>query len=421
MKKNFTQPVIAFLFALLFSFTTQAQSGSALSYTSDDYTTLPDGIVSGLTSSYTIEAWVYWRGGAAWQRIFDFGNSTSEYIYLAASGDIVSGNALMTLGIKTSAGPSEQRAQGGVLPLNTWTHVAVTVDNATNNGRIYINGVISASTNSMTYRPADLGTTTQNWLGHSQYFGSPYFDPDFNGVIDEFRISNTLRYTGNFTPSQTFTSDASTVALYHFDEGAGQASEDATTNFADAILGATTAVETTDPSWINIATLPVYILQFNAQKQANAVVLKWKVYSTGEGGQFVIERSTDGSNFQTIGTLPIPATQGTYSFDYSDLSYSSGKNYYRLKVMENNAPPKYSAIVSIDANAFYTAYPTITTSQLYVKIPQATAISIYSINGMLVKKVNLSSSQNVDVSGLSRGTYQLSFEGSDECIRFVKM
>ncbi|HEU4633913.1 MAG TPA: LamG domain-containing protein, partial [Flavisolibacter sp.] len=250
MKKNFTQPVFAFVFALLFSFSALAQSGSALSYTTDDYTTLPDGIVSSLTGSYTIEAWVYWRGGDQWQRIFDFGNSTSEYIYLAASGDIISGNALMTLGIKTSAGPSEQRAQGGVLPVNTWTHVAVTVDNATNNGRIYINGVISASTNSMTYRPADLGTTTQNWLGHSQYSGSPFFDPDFNGVIDEFRISNTLRYTGNFTPAQTFTDDANTVALYHFDEGVGQVSADATANNGDAILGATAAVETTDPSWI---------------------------------------------------------------------------------------------------------------------------------------------------------------------------
>jgi hypothetical protein len=329
----------------------------------------------------------------------------------------------MTLGIKTSAGPSEQRAQGGVLPLNTWTHIAVTLDNATNNGRIYINGIISASTNSMTYRPADLGTTTQNWLGHSQYFGSPYFDPNFNGVIDEFRISNTLRYTGNFTPAQTFTADGNTVALYHFDEGVGQTSNDESANNFDAILGATVAVETTDPSWTNTATLPVYILQFDAQKTGKTVVLKWKVYSTGEGGQFVIERSSNGSNFQAIGTRPIPATQGTFSFDFTDLSYSSGKNYYRLKVMENNASVKYSSIVTVDTegNSFYTAYPTVTSSQIYVKIPEATTINIYNSNGMLMKKLRLSYSQNVDVQSFGGGTYQIQFEGSRETVRFIKM
>jgi hypothetical protein len=422
MKKTFTN-LFAFLFVLLLCFSSRAQSGPALSYVTDDYTTLPGGIVSGLSGSYTIEAWVYWRGGAQWQRIFDFGNSTSEYMYLAASGDIVGGDALMTFGIKTSAGPSEQRVQGGVLPLNTWTHVAVVVNDATDNARIYINGVISASTNSMTYRPADLGATANNWLGHSQYSGSPYFDPDFNGVIDEFRISNVLRYAANFTPATTFASDAGTEALYHFDEGSGQVSADATGNNADAILGTTVAVETTDPTWINTATLPVYILLFRAEKGPNGIVLQWKVFSTGEGGQFVIERSTDGINFQPAGTLAIPATQGTFSFDFTDHSYSNGKNYYRLQVAERNAAVKYSPVVSVDGvvNALYSAYPTVTSSQIFVKIPGATTIALYNSSGMLVKKQVLAYAQNIDLTGLASGTYHIRFEGSKETVRFIKL
>jgi hypothetical protein len=44
----------------------------------------------------------------------------------------------------------------------------------------------------------------------------------FNGFIDELRISNVLRYSGNFTrPSAPFTPDANTVGLYHFDEASG--------------------------------------------------------------------------------------------------------------------------------------------------------------------------------------------------------
>jgi hypothetical protein len=56
--------------------------------------------------------------------------------------------------------------------------------------------------------------------------GSGY--PSFSGWLDEVRLSNTLRYTGSFTPlSKPFVSDNQTVALYHFDEGGGNAVIDA--------------------------------------------------------------------------------------------------------------------------------------------------------------------------------------------------
>jgi hypothetical protein len=46
--------------------------------------------------------------------------------------------------------------------------------------------------------------------------------PSFKGYLDEVRLSTVLRYRGNFTPpSQPFTPDAQTAALYHFDEGSG--------------------------------------------------------------------------------------------------------------------------------------------------------------------------------------------------------
>ncbi|MCG8352403.1 MAG: hypothetical protein MI924_31945 [Chloroflexales bacterium] len=46
--------------------------------------------------------------------------------------------------------------------------------------------------------------------------------PSFNGWIDEVRISNVIRYSGDFKrPAQPLNMDSHTMALYHFDEGRG--------------------------------------------------------------------------------------------------------------------------------------------------------------------------------------------------------
>jgi hypothetical protein len=46
-----------------------------------------------------------------------------------------------------------------------------------------------------------------------------------NGQVDEFRISNTARYTSGFTPTTSaFTNDADTVLLIHADGADGSTS-----------------------------------------------------------------------------------------------------------------------------------------------------------------------------------------------------
>jgi hypothetical protein len=46
--------------------------------------------------------------------------------------------------------------------------------------------------------------------------------PSYSGWIDEIRLSTVLRYASDFSPpSQPFTADVDTAALYHLDEGSG--------------------------------------------------------------------------------------------------------------------------------------------------------------------------------------------------------
>ena len=52
----------------------------------------------------------------------------------------------------------------------------------------------------------------------------------FQGLIEEVRISGTVRYTEDFTPTLRFETDDQTIALYHFDEGSGNILNDASGN-----------------------------------------------------------------------------------------------------------------------------------------------------------------------------------------------
>ena len=58
--------------------------GDALEFDGEnDYLQLPADL--GTSTDFTFAAWVYWHGGAIWQRIFDFGNDTNQFLYLTPS------------------------------------------------------------------------------------------------------------------------------------------------------------------------------------------------------------------------------------------------------------------------------------------------------------------------------------------------
>jgi len=126
----------------------------------------------------TFAAWVKWYGGAVWQRIFDFGGSTTNYLFLTplASG------GMMRFAISTNSNGGEQQINAAMpLPTNSWCHVAVTLDGS--KGVMYLNGSPIATNASLTIRPWQTLPQNNN-LGKSQWAA----DPLFAGEISSFRI-----------------------------------------------------------------------------------------------------------------------------------------------------------------------------------------------------------------------------------------
>lgn len=154
------------------------QYGSALDLTgTNQYLMLPANLFASVTN-FTIALWVNWDGGNAWQRIFDFGNDTTQYMFLTPS----SGNGTLRFAVTTNGGGAEQVVETSPLPVGQWRHVAITCN--ANTARLYTNGVLAASSVSFTNAPASFNPAL-NYLGKSQYS-----DPLFNGRLDELYIYN---------------------------------------------------------------------------------------------------------------------------------------------------------------------------------------------------------------------------------------
>lgn len=107
------------------------------------------------------------------------------------------------------------------LALGKWNHVAGTYDGV--NIKIYVNGALAGTT----AETGNLGTSANPMtIGNNDTSAEP-----FKGFIDEVRISNSVRYTGAFTPQTTpFVADANTIYLAHMDEGTGTSISDSSGN-----------------------------------------------------------------------------------------------------------------------------------------------------------------------------------------------
>jgi arabinan endo-1,5-alpha-L-arabinosidase len=131
------------------------------------------GLPAGVSTLATFAGWVKWRGGAPWQRIFDFGEGTSRFFFLTP----LNSDGRMQCAITAEAGEYTQVIEADPLVTNAWAHVAVVLDGR--QGVLLLNGQAVAVNNSVNLSPADIGAT-RNYFGKSQFAA----DANFNGQLD---------------------------------------------------------------------------------------------------------------------------------------------------------------------------------------------------------------------------------------------
>lgn len=167
------------------------------------------------------------------------------------------------------------------------------------------------------------------------------------------------------------------------------------------------------------APLPVHLLSFEAEKINKAVRLTWKVEDETEMSAYVIERSSDGRNFESIGTETPVNTSTAHSYGFLDHHPFSAANYYRLRQVEQDGSFRFSSIIKVDFKNRYTVfvYPNPATELIYIQdIRQFREVQLIDGGGKLVRQWNISSNQPLDISKLPSGFYYLRLFATDEII-----
>jgi hypothetical protein len=171
---------------------------------SGQYVDLPNGIVQGLGDA-TFEAWLTWNGGGAWQRIFDFGNSSADegtqgntgtsYLFLTtvSSPDTPDGLPPALRLVYSQKGTTDENICSGSspFPIGSPTHIAAVIQQATQSMAVYQDGALLVDCTLS--RPLKAIDDKNNWLGHSNYAA----DVDLSATYDEFRI-----YSAALTPTE---------------------------------------------------------------------------------------------------------------------------------------------------------------------------------------------------------------------------
>jgi hypothetical protein len=105
------------------------------------------------------------------------------------------------------------------------------------------------------------------------------------------------------------------------------------------------------PLCVGGTPLPVTLTEFKGQEKNTIINLSWKTSDEDNLNRFEVERSRDGVHFEAIGIVFPWEDANHIDYAFSDKNASTGINYYRLKMIDNNSTYKYSHIINFSLEA----------------------------------------------------------------------
>lgn len=186
----------------------------------------------------------------------------------------------------------------------------------------------------------------------------------------------------------------------------------------------------------NNSPLPVELTSFTADCQEDGKVqLKWVTASENNASHFIVERSTDASNWESLTTVAAAGNSTVTKYYNIEDEYSRGTNYYRLIQVDNDGVYKIYDALATNCNVDkvgMSLFPNPASSGVTLELndnieSENVYVGFYDVHGKMVKRVDINQNNDkyiyVDVKDLSSGYYIVRlFDGQSEKqpIRFVK-
>jgi len=165
--------------------------------------------------------------------------------------------------------------------------------------------------------------------------------------------------------------------------------------------------------------LPIEWLSFTALAEDNErVLLSWQTLTEINNDFFTVERSKDGTNWESIGKVNAGnANSQVQTYQLSDEQPLHGRAYYRIKQTDLNGESSYSSVESVFIHPPHTltVYPNPASKQItlltYSSTPKG-RFTIYNVKGKVKKDIFITENeQQIDISSLSAGIYFYTFQG----------
>jgi hypothetical protein len=175
------------------------------------------------------------------------------------------------------------------------------------------------------------------------------------------------------------------------------------------------------PETENTATfLPVIIVNWKADLDKNKVVLNWSTTMEKYARHYIIEKSSNGINYNEIGLVFVEGNSDNRK-DYTFIDkVTSNCNvlYYRLKSTDLDGKNRVSEVRIVRlfkvANvAVITTYPNPTVNELTISVPnnwqgKKLALQVFNLDGLPVKEVireNATDKEMMKLNDLETGYY----------------
>jgi hypothetical protein len=164
----------------------------------------------------------------------------------------------------------------------------------------------------------------------------------------------------------------------------------------------------------NGCILPVNYESFNVSLQNNhSVRLDWTTSTETNNALFTIERSYDGAEFVSIGTLEGAGhSTSAKAYNFTDHQVLEGTAYYRLQQTDANGSSQYSEVRMVTADGLgefsVTVFPNPAATEISIAgNTQGAMANIYDLTGKVMAVQNLDNGVTIDIADFPKGFYVL--------------